>query len=511
MSHINTFQHHPTAQLETLPLSVIEPQHKTTHPFQNWLLEFKKDHPQIQWAGLRWHRETTHSREARNQNPLLNHISFDKGIMVEVMVDGHIAYFGTAQISKEGVFRALAKAFALAQATTAHALTRFQHEIIRPPQQGSYQSPLFKGLDSETLKNTTEFLQESNRRLKVESRIINTHSKLGFIEVESSLFSTSGTEVHQKFLHLTQSYSATAQEGTSSQTRTLNGGVAQCLQMGLEAWNFSEILNQCEAIGHQAIELLLAPNCPTETRDLILAPDMMLIQIHESIGHPLEIDRILGDERNYAGGSFVQMTDFGHLRYGSPLMNVTFDPSVPGEFASYGFDDGGAKAQRKFLIRDGILQTGLGGLESQTRSHLEGVSNFRSASWNRAPIDRMANINLEPGSSSLQEMISQTEKGIFMEANVSWSIDDTRNKFQFGAEYARLIENGKLTHVVKNPNYRGSTIPFWNSLSAVGNGEEVEIYGSPWCGKGEPNQVIRVGHSAPPCLFKNIEIFGGAS
>ena len=153
---------------------------------------------------------------------------------------------------------------------------------------------------------------------------------------------------------------------------------------------------------------------------------------------------------------------------------------------------------------------GLGSLESQERLGLPGVANFRSANWNRAPIDRMANINLEPGGSSLGAMIATVERGVYMTSNRSWSIDDYRNKFQFGCEYARMIENGKLTKVVKNPNYRGVTVPFWNALQLVGNRDEWEIFGSPYCGKGEPNQIIRVGHASPPCLFSGIEVFGGS-
>ena len=234
-----------------------------------------------------------------------------------------------------------------------------------------------------------------------------------------------------------------------------------------------------------------------------------MLQIHESIGHPLELDRILGDERNYAGWSFVRPQDFGRLQYGSQLMNVTFDPAVAGEFASYAFDDCGNPATREYLIREGVLLRGLGSLESQARLGLPGVANFRAASWNRAPTDRMANINLEPGESSLEEMIAMTERGIVMQANRSWSIDDYRNKFQFGCEYARLVEDGRLTRVVKNANYRGVTTPFWNSLKAVARREEFALFGSPYCGKGEPSQIIRVGHASPPCLFAGVEVFGG--
>jgi predicted Zn-dependent protease len=156
-----------------------------------------------------------------------------------------------------------------------------------------------------------------------------------------------------------------------------------------------------------------------------------------------------------------------------------------------------------------LLKAGLGSLESQMRSNISGVANSRSSSWNRAPIDWMANINLEGGELTLEQMISQVQRGVIMFSNKSWSIDDYRRKFQFGCEYARLIENGKLTKILKNPNYRGVTVPFWNSLAATTQAHTVETYGSPYCGKGEPSQIIRVGHSSPYALFKNIEVFGG--
>jgi predicted Zn-dependent protease len=263
-------------------------------------------------------------------------------------------------------------------------------------------------------------------------------------------------------------------------------------------------------IAEQSLELIAAPECPTATTSLVLAPDQMMLQIHESIGHPLELDRILGDERNYAGWSFVKLEDFGKLQYGSKLMNVTFDPTVSDEFASYAWDDIGAPATREFLIQDGVLKRGLGSLESQLRAGVPGVSSQRASSWNRAPIDRMANLNLEPGTSSWDEIIGSVENGVYMESNRSWSIDDFRNKFQFGCEYAKKIENGKLGPVLRNPNYRGVTNPFWRSLTKIGSRATMGTYGTPNCGKGEPNQQIRVGHASPLCLFENVEVFGGA-
>jgi predicted Zn-dependent protease len=200
---------------------------------------------------------------------------------------------------------------------------------------------------------------------------------------------------------------------------------------------------------------------------------------------------------------------FGTYRYGSDLLNITFDPTIPEQFVSYGFDDDGLPASREYLIQHGILQRALGGLTSQIRANIPGVANARAQSWNRPPIDRMANINLEPGDASLEEMITAVERGIYMRTNCSWSIDDSRNKFQFGCEWGQLIEGGCLTTVVKNPNYRGISATFWRSLKMVGNRNTFEIMGTPNCGKGEPNQVIRTGHAAPACLFANVEVFGG--
>jgi predicted Zn-dependent protease len=190
-------------------------------------------------------------------------------------------------------------------------------------------------------------------------------------------------------------------------------------------------------------------------------------------------------------------------------MNVSFDPTLVGENASYFADDIGNRATKEFLIQDGLLLRGLGSLESQKRLGLLGVASQRASSWNRPPIDRMANVNLEPGTSSLAEMIANVEHGVFMHSNRSWSIDDYRNKFQFGCECGKLIENGKLTRTVKNPNYRGITTPFWNSLKMVGDRSTFEVGGLSHCGKGEPNQIMFVGHASPACLFSNIEVFGG--
>lgn len=457
------------------------------------------------WVSLRHVREKTTYRTVRDEKPDRNIISFDHGMMVEVLVNGHFGFAGTSDISDAGVKRAFMKAVAMAKSAAAYKVHNFSLDQ-RPSSRGSYKSPVKKSLDSFSAKEITDIFVDATKAMKVSDKIMSRSATTMIVETDFLSCSSSGTEIHQNFSIVNTDFSATAGAGGETQTRSDNGGLARCLQVGAEVFDRAAILERSRRIAEESVELLSAENCPESAMDLLLAPDQMTLQVHESIGHPLEYDRILGDERNYAGWSFVKPEDFGKLQYGSRLMNVTFDPTIPDALASYAFDDSGMPAQREFLIKDGLLVRGLGGLESQARLNLPGVANFRSSSWNRAPIDRMANINLEAGTSKLEEMISSVERGVFMMANKSWSIDDYRNKFQFGCEYAKLIENGKLTKTVKNPNYRGTTVKFWNSLKAVSANRET--FGSPYCGKGEPNQVIRVGHTTPYCLFGNVEVFG---
>jgi predicted Zn-dependent protease len=204
---------------------------------------------------------------------------------------------------------------------------------------------------------------------------------------------------------------------------------------------------------------------------------------------------------------------FGSYRYGSELLDVSFDPAVDAELAGYAVDDEGTRARRVKLIERGILMRPLGGALSRARARaagfdLDGTANARATGWHRAPIDRMGNVNVEPGDATLEQMISGVRRGVLMKTNVSWSIDDSRNKFQFGCEWGQMIEDGRLTQVVRNPNYRGISATFWRNLARVGDAGTLEVMGTPFCGKGEPGQVIRVGHASPACLFEDIDVFG---
>ena len=456
------------------------------------------------WVGIRQVKETTTYRVIRDGNPEQNSIDLDQGIMVEVLVNGQFGYYGTHKSDYDSINAAAKKAYDIALNSSKYSNYSYT-DSVRPKAEGVYNSPYkIKKLD---LHHLTDLLIKSNKILKGSDKIVTAMSMARIVDMNMKYASSNGSNLEQNFLYVGPGFRAIAQDGNTIQSRSYTD---QCQQTGMEMFDEDFVMNKCESICKEAVELLNAEECPSESMDLVLHSDQMLLQIHESIGHALEVDRILGDERNYAGWSFVNLEDFGTLKYGSDLMNITFDPTIENEFASYGFDDTGNKATKEFIIKEGILQRGLGGLESQERAEVKGVANVRACSWNRAPIDRMANLNLEPGDATFDDMISSVEKGIFMQTNRSWSIDDFRNKFQFGCEYGQLIENGKITKTVKNPNYRAVSTPFWNSLKKVGNEDTFGVYGTPYCGKGEPNQCVRVGHAAPICVFDNIDIFGGA-
>ncbi len=464
----------------------------TTHKFAD-----------VQWMGLRKVTERGVSRSFRDAKPESHDHSSNEGVMIEVLVDGQFSYFGTNDLSIAGLDEATRQAVKLAKSAAPFKVHHFTADQ-RPKVTGNYQSPGINSLPN--AEQQCDMLIQICNGLKFCGSVVKTQAAFDMTEAESEFFSSNGSYVTQKFTHIVLQCEAVAQMGTVTQKRTMSGAWQRAFDLNLET-----LLEQAKLTGRQAVELLVAEDCPSETMTLVLPPNQMMIQIHESIGHPLELDRILGDERNYAGWSFVKPDDFGKLQYGSPLLNVTFDPTISGEFASYAFDDTGNPAIKKFLIKDGVLVAGLGGLESSVRSHIPGVANMRASSWNRAPIDRMANLNIEPGTHTFESMIAGIKRGIIMETTRSWSIDDYRNKFQFGCEYARMIEDGKITKLIKNPNYRGLTANFWKKLTKVGDASTFEVHGTPNCGKGEPNQVIRVGHASPTCVFEDVEVFGGAS
>ena len=459
-----------------------------------------------EFYSLRYVRESGQYLSVRKNVAEPPSFKHDQGVMLTARVRGVEAYAATNDLSQTGIQAALDRAEAQAQLIAAHSLLDLSHQAVSHECADYYSPNLDQAFPS--LSECFELLSAESASVPNDERLASWDVSLGLNHVEQIYLNSAGAQLRQAQRFVYPGISVTAYDGNDSQTRSL-GRENFGQQGGADVISRCGLIGAAPKVADQALQLLLAPNTPQGKRDLLLMPDQMILQIHESIGHPLELDRILGDERNYAGTSFVKTSDFGHLQYGSHLLNVTFDPTPPEQLASYSHDDDGTPARKEFLIREGLLLRPLGGELSQFRSGLKGVANSRACSWNRPPIDRMANLNIEPGDQSMAQLIGGIESGILMATNRSWSIDDARNKFQFGCEWGQLIENGELKGVVKNPNYRGISDQFWRNLSAVGDASTFKVLGTPNCGKGEPNQVIRVGHASPACVFSQIDVFGG--
>jgi predicted Zn-dependent protease len=434
-------------------------------------------------------------------------LSLGRGAMVTLVRGSGVGYAATSDLSDTGLAAAARRAADWAE---AHArLGLFDAAVYpRSGERLEYHSPVTQPWGSMPVADKLDLLQGACDALGVDDRIVDWSAWLGHWRVNQLLVTSVGGHIAQVWEYTEPGLMAVANAGSQTQRRH-GGGADWSQQGGLERIAACGLTEDARRVAEEALALLAAPECPSGELDLILLPSQMVLQIHESIGHPLELDRILGDERNYAGTSFVTPDMFGTYQYGSGLLDVTFDPGVLGELASCVADDEGTPAARSYLIRKGILERPLGGPLSQARAGLPGVANARASTWDRPPIDRMANINLEPGNETLAGLIARVERGVLMDTNRSWSIDDSRNKFQFGCELGRLIEDGELRGLVRNPNYRGISANFWRSLDGVGDLASREVRGVRNCGKGEPNQSVYVGHASPPCLFRRVAVFGG--
>jgi predicted Zn-dependent protease len=470
---------------------------------------FRRSAPAADFCALRFVEESSEYLQVRQEVAEPPQLAVSRGAMATVIDGGGLGYAATSDLSEAGLREAFGRARRLARLTAGRSVVDYRKAKLPSPS-GTYRSPVGRDGASLSRRDKYDLLMREASACRIDSRIVDWEANLWSTTSRQAYLTADGGAVEQEFHFVVPNIAATAHAHGESQTRTHAGRYnGFCRQGGLEILEAFGLEGSGRQVAEGALELLAAPNCPSGRMDLLLMPDQMMLQIHESIGHPLELDRILGDERNFAGTSFVTLDMFGSYRYGSELLNVTHDPTRPEQFATYGWDDDGLAAEKRYLIRTGILERPLGGAVSQARAGIEGVANTRACSWNRPPIDRMANLNVEPGSASLDELIGAVELGVMMRTNASWSIDDSRNKFQFGCEWGRMIRGGRLAEVVKNPNYRGVSATFWRSLAGVGDASTFEVLGTPFCGKGEPSQVIRVGHASPACRFVGVDVFGG--
>ena len=460
----------------------------------------------VDYADLRWVYVTEESIEV--EDGAVEHLSssISEGIAIRALIHGAWGYACSSVVTAKGTLQTARRALEMAKGAAQFASTKVAFPE-HPPQRGSYRTPLEIDPFTVPLNKKLDYLMWANRVLGDHASIRTASATMDFYRTEKVFVSTEGSLIHQEITESGAALEAVAELGGEIQSRSYpisnDGSLAQA---GYEYVKQLDLVGNAERIRKEVVSLLRAPECPSGIQDLILMPDQLVLQLHESCGHPIELDRVLGSEVSFAGGSFLDPGKLGKFQYGSKLVNITADATCPMGVGTFGYDDEGVPAQTYPVVRDGIFVEYLSSRESAADVGLSSTGAMRADAWSATPLVRMTNINLTPGVGTLKDLIQSTRRGILMATNKSWSIDDMRLNFQFGCEIAWEIRNGKIGQVYKNPVYTGITPKFWGSMDAVTAESEWKLFGLPNCGKGEPVQTMHTGHGASPARFKRVQI-----
>jgi TldD protein len=453
----------------------------------------------------------TRERIVSTRNGRVGQVSASEslGIGIRVIARGAWGFAATDQLSQESIEAAATRAVEIAHASA----TAKKRELVLAPENAvvdTWATPIVKDPFATSVEDNAELLLQVDAELRRVNGITLAEAGLNFRRIEQYFASTAGARIHQTRYHTGGGYAAYAFAGSEIQKRSYpNSFGGQFQSRGFEAIEEMRLVENAPRVAEEAVALLRADPCPSGTMDLILDGSQLGLQIHESIGHPIELDRVLGHEANFAGMSFLTLDKLRTLRYGSDVVNVVADARLehgPG-LGTFGYDDEGVPAQCAHIITNGRFTDYITSRETAAEIG-EPRSNgcMRAEGWSRIPLIRMSNISLLPGEHTLDGLISSTDRGVWMETNRSWSIDDKRFNFQFGCELAWEIRGGKKTRLLKNPSYSGITTEFWNSCDAVSNREHWTLWGTPNCGKGQPQQVMGTGHGASPARFRNVSV-----
>jgi len=473
------------------------------------------------YADVRIVHFRSQSVTARNRNVEGLVVDESLGFGVRVIVDGYWGFAASNKLATAEADRVAAEAVKIAKASSIGGGPKAN---IGPPVRhvARYVTPVRKDPFAVSLEEKIALLLRCNETMLSVPKIVSAESNVYNQRELKTFASSEGAFIEQELVETGCGIEATATAEDEVQNRSYPNSVGR--HQATEGWEFVErwdLPANAGRVAEEAAALLTAKPCPPGITTVILDGSQVALQIHESCGHAIELDRVLGTEAAFAGTSFLTAEKLGNFRYGSDIVNLTADATIPGGLGTFGFDDEGVPAQHVPVVRNGIF---LGYLTSrETAQQLRAIrpdlvdgsealvsgrsgGAMRADSWRHLPLIRMTNVSLEPGDWTLEDLIADTDEGIYMETNRSWSIDDKRLNFQFGTELAREIKNGKLGDLIKNATYTGMTPQFWGSCDAIVNRDGWVVWGTPNCGKGQPEQVAHTGHGASAARFRNIRI-----
>lgn len=431
--------------------------------------------------------------------------SEDCGLGVRVLVDGAWGFAGTADLTREGVQKCAAQAVEMARASAAAGAPKVQL-VPEPPSRLSFRSDYQVDPFVVPMADKVGLLLQINDRLLRHAGIKKAESFMTLRKDEKLLVNTDGSEMTSEVVTTGTGYRATAVGDNDARSRSY---MPPPLTKGYENIRADDLLANTDRVAEQAIEHLHAPECPAGVMDLILDPQNLSLTIHESVGHATELDRALGYEESLAGRSFATPDKLRNLKYGSDIVSFVADNTLPGGLATHGFDDDGVPGQRWHIVEDGLFVgystgrevAGVIGLERST-------GGCRADHWSSIPIVRIPNLSLMPGREplTLEELISDTDDGIYIEGRGSFSIDQMRCNFQFGGDAFWRIRHGKIVGMLKNVTYQSMTTEFWNSCDAICDERFWVMDGVLNCGKGDPMQIAQMTHGAAPARFRKIRV-----
>ncbi|MBN2227507.1 MAG: TldD/PmbA family protein [candidate division Zixibacteria bacterium] len=428
------------------------------------------------------------------------------GVGIRVLYKGAWGFAAIASTSAADIKKTANKALQIARASAMA-----KKEDVKLAEQEAfkdhYRSTCEKDPFAVPMNEKVGLLLEVSEKLKTDSRVKTAEASMNFFKTNKIFCSTEGAEIEQDLIESGAGFAVIAFDQGEVQKRSYpNSHGGDFATRGYEFVEEMKLRDNVDRVREEAIQLLTADDCPDTESDILICGSQMALQVHESCGHPTELDRVLGTEISLAGGSFMELGGLNSLKYGSDIVNIVADATTPGGLGTFGYDDEGVKAQRAMLVKNGIHVGYLSSRETAPVIGQRSNGTMRADGWNRIPLIRMTNINLEPGDWELDDLIADTKNGIFFDSNKSWSIDDKRLNFQFGVECAWEIKNGKLSRMFKNPLYTGMTPKFWNSCDAICNRKHWHVWGVPNCGKGEPMQTAHVAHGTSPARFRKVKV-----
>jgi TldD protein len=431
------------------------------------------------------------------------------GLGLRVIADGCWGFASTDRLTREGVQACAAYAVSIARASALAKL----HDVAMVPEQAfvdTWQNPFVKDPFEIPLERQLDLLLAADREMRRIKGVTLAETSMQFRRIEQWYASTLGSRIHQVKVQSGAGIVALAFAGSEIQKRSYPSSFGGQHELaGYELVESLDLVGNAPRIAEEAVALHSALQCPEGERTIILEGSQLGLQVHESIGHPIELDRVLGMEANFAGMSFLTLEKLGKLRYASDIVNVVADARLehgPG-LGTFGYDDEGVPAQCTNIIKDGLFTGYLSSRETAPSIGLgRSGGTMRAESWNRLPMIRMTNVSLLPGAWNYDDLIADTDDAILMETNRSWSIDDRRYHFQFSTEIGWEIKGGKKGRMIKYPSYSGITTEFWNSCDAICSRDHWTLWGTPNCGKGQPMQTMGTGHGAAPSRFRNVRV-----